>query len=76
MIMRLSIRMVKNVVFDALSKQFEEDGSLFALSLPILRFLEEVCQEWLENDTIIQLIHRLQEDPNHPKGYTWKLHTL
>jgi hypothetical protein len=31
----------ENVVVDALSKQFEEDGLLFALSLPIPRWLEE-----------------------------------
>jgi hypothetical protein len=61
----------ENVVVDALSRQFEEDGSFFALSLPILGWLEEAHQEWLENDTIVQLIQRLQEDPNPPKGYTW-----
>jgi hypothetical protein len=48
--------------------QFEEDGTLFALSLPVPDWLEEAFQEWLENDTIIQLIHKLQEDPNPPKG--------
>jgi hypothetical protein len=47
------------VVVDALSRKFEEDGSLFSLSLPILGWLEEAHQEWLENDTIVQLIQRL-----------------
>jgi len=35
----------ENVVADALSRQFEEDGSLFSLSLPSLGWLEEVCKE-------------------------------
>jgi hypothetical protein len=66
----------ENVVVDVLSRKFEEDGSIFTLTLPITCWLEEARQEWLVNDTIIQLIHRLQEDPNHPKGYIWQLVTL
>jgi hypothetical protein len=38
----------ENVVVDALSRQFEEDGSLFALSLPSPGWLEEAHREWLE----------------------------
>jgi hypothetical protein len=30
----------------------------------------------MENDVIIQLMHWIYEDPNPPKGYTWKLDTL
>jgi hypothetical protein len=39
----------ENVVVDALSKQFKEDGSLFSLSLPSPRWLKEAHKEWLEN---------------------------
>jgi hypothetical protein len=46
----------ENVVVDALSRQFEEDGSLFALSLPSLGWLEEAHKEWLENNTLRKLI--------------------
>jgi hypothetical protein len=60
----------ENVVVNALSQQFEEDGSLFVLYFPILGWLKEACQEWLENDTINQLIHGLWEYPNPPKKYT------
>jgi hypothetical protein len=35
----------ENVFNDALSIQFEEDGSLFALSLPTLGWLEEAHRE-------------------------------
>jgi len=58
------------------SQQFEENGSLFDLSLPILEWLEEAFQESLENDTLNQIIHILKEDHNPLKGYTWKLGTL
>jgi hypothetical protein len=65
-----------NVVVDALSRQLEEDVSLFALLLPSPGWLEDACKEWLANDTLRQLIQHLQVDPNPPKSYTWKRDTL
>jgi hypothetical protein len=59
------------VVVDALSRKYEEEGSLFSFILTTLDWLIEARQEWLENDTMVQLIQRLQEDPIPPKGYTW-----
>jgi hypothetical protein len=59
-------------VVDALFKQFEEDGSMFSFSLPFLGWLiKEVVRECLENNTLVQVIQKLQEYANHPKGYTW-----
>jgi hypothetical protein len=55
------------VVVDALSRKYEEEGSLFALSLPILDWLAEAQQEWLANDIVVQLIQRLQGGPQPPK---------
>ena len=66
----------ENFVVDGLSREFEEDGSLFALSLPSLGWLKESCMEWLVNSTLRELIQPLQEDPNSHKGYTWKQDTL
>jgi hypothetical protein len=66
----------ENVVVDALSRQFEDDGSMFTLSLPVPGWLEDAHTEWFTNETTCQLIQRLQDDPNPPKGYTWKLDTL
>jgi hypothetical protein len=63
------------VVIDTLSQKFE-DGSLFTLSFPIPSWVQESYQEKLSNDTIIQVIHRIYEDLNHPKGYRWKLDIL
>jgi hypothetical protein len=31
-----------NVVEDVVSRQYEDEGSLFALSLPVLNWIEEV----------------------------------
>jgi hypothetical protein len=59
------------VIVDVLSHHFDEVGSLFCLSLPILGWIKEADQEWLENDVIIQFIDMLQEYLNRPKGYTW-----
>jgi len=66
----------RNVVVDALSRQYEEEWSPFTLSLPIPKWLEEAYQELLTNHIVVQLIQRLQEDPNPHKGYTWKQYTL
>ena len=45
----------ENVVANSLLSQFEENGSLFPLSLLVPSWINEGCQEWMENDTIIQL---------------------
>ena len=60
-----------NIVVDALSRQHEEDGCLFALSLLVPNWIEEVCQKWLTYLTLSRIIQRLQEDPNPPIDYTW-----
>ena len=36
----------ENVVVDTLSRQFEEDPFLFALSSPITNWIKEAQQEW------------------------------
>jgi len=61
-----------NIVVDALSRQHEEYGSLFALSLPVLDWIEEVHQEWLTQLTLSKLIQCLWEDPNPLINYTWQ----
>jgi len=42
----------ENVMDNSLFKQFEEDGSLLALSLPSPGWIEEAHKEWLENNTL------------------------
>ena len=48
-----------NIVSDALSRQNEEEDSLFALSSSVPDCIEEVRQEWLAHPTMSRLIHRL-----------------
>ena len=36
-----------NVVVDALSRKYEDEGTLLTLSTPILYWLDESHQEWL-----------------------------
>jgi len=67
----------ENVVFDALSRIFEEDMSLFSLSSPSPRWIDEAQKEWIENDTLRKLVQWPPLEPNPPKfSYTWKQDTL
>ena len=60
-----------NVIAGALSRQYEEGGSFFELSLPVPDWLDAIPGEWLSHPSISQLIKRLQEDPNPHQGCTW-----
>jgi len=48
-----------NVVADALSQKYEDEGSIFSLSFIVPDWLQAVCQEWLQDPKISQLIHQL-----------------
>ena len=48
-----------NVVADALSQKYENEGSLFSPSFIVLDWLQVVRQEWLQDPKISQLIHKL-----------------
>jgi len=41
---------------DALSRKYEEDGSLFSLSFIIKNWIQEVLQKWLKNPKLSILI--------------------
>lgn len=61
-----------NRVADALSRQFEEESTLLAISLPIPDWIEEARREWFSHPGLSQLISQLQVDPNSSKGYSWQ----
>ena len=61
-----------NRVSDALSRQFEEESTLLAISLPIPDWIEEARREWFSHPGLSQLISQLQVDPNSSKGYSWQ----
>lgn len=61
---------------DALSQQYEDEGPLLDLSAPIPDLLNQSLQEWLQDPSIAQLLHKIQMDPNLPHGYSWTQRTL
>ena len=65
-----------NVMVDAFSRQYEDEGSLFTLSLPIPHWIDEVQHEWITHPTISQIIQRLQTDTSPPTSYTWQANVL
>ena len=66
----------ENVMADALSWQYEDEGSLLSLSAPIRDWLNQARQEWLQDPSTSQLIHMIQTNPNPPQGYSWMDNTL
>jgi hypothetical protein len=48
-----------NVVEDALSQKYEEEGSLFSLSFIVPDWLQVACQEWLQDPKSSHLIQQL-----------------
>jgi hypothetical protein len=60
-----------NVVADALSQKYEDEGSLFSLSFIAPDWLQVVCQEWLQDPKSSHLIQQLQNKAPAPLGYSW-----
>jgi hypothetical protein len=60
-----------NVVADALSQKYEDEGSLFSLSFIVPDWLQAVCQEWLHDPTSSHLIQQLQSNSPVTPGYSW-----
>jgi hypothetical protein len=61
----------ENVVVDALSRKYEEDGSLFSLSFIVPDWLQAVCQELLQDPKIYSLLYQLQHNSLVSLGYSW-----
>jgi hypothetical protein len=60
-----------NVVVDALSRKYEDEGSIFSFSLIVLDWLQAVRQEWLHDPKSLHLIQQLQSNAPVSLGYTW-----
>jgi hypothetical protein len=60
-----------NVVADALSRKYEDEGSLFSLSFIVPDWLQAVRQEWLQEPKSLHLIQQLQNKAPAPLGYSW-----
>jgi hypothetical protein len=58
-------------VADALSRKYEDEGSLFSLSFIVPDWLQAVHQEWLQDPKSSHLIQQLQNKAQAPPGYSW-----
>jgi hypothetical protein len=59
-----------NVVVDALSRKYEDEGSLFSLSFIVPDWLQVVFQEWLHDPKLSHLIQQLQANYPVSPGYS------
>jgi hypothetical protein len=59
-----------NVVADALSRKYEDEGSLFSLSFIVQDWLQVVRQEWLHDPKSSHLIQQLQSNSPFSPGYS------
>jgi hypothetical protein len=59
-----------NVVADALSQKYEEEGSLLSLSFIVPDWLQAVRQEWLQDPKSLHLIQQLETKDSAPPGYS------
>jgi hypothetical protein len=60
-----------NVVADALSRKYEDEGSLFSLSFIVPDWLQAVRREWLQNPKSLHLIQQLQSNAPTSPGHSW-----
>jgi hypothetical protein len=60
-----------NVVVDALSRKYEDEGSLFSLSLIVPYWLQAISEEWLYDPKISHLIQQFQFNSPVSPGYSW-----
>jgi hypothetical protein len=60
-----------NVVADALSRKYEDEGSLFSLSFIVPDWLQAVHQEWLQDPKSSHLIQQLKNKAQAPPAYSW-----
>jgi hypothetical protein len=60
-----------NVVANALSRKYEDEGSIFSLSFIVPDWLQAIRQEWIQDPKSSQLIHQLQSKAPASPRYSW-----
>jgi hypothetical protein len=60
-----------NVVVNALSRKYEDEGSIFCLSFIVPYWLQFVRHEWLHDPKSLHLIQKLQSNFPVSPGYSW-----
>ena len=71
MIMRSFTGKAKTMWLLALSKKYEDEGSLFYLSFIVPDWLQVVCHKWLQYPKISHLIQQLQANSPVSPRYSW-----
>ena len=61
-----------NVVTDALSRKYEDEGYLFSLSFIVTDWLQAIHQEWLHDPKSLHMIQLLKS--NYPVPPRYSLH--
>ena len=60
-----------NIVADALSHTFDDQGSLSAISMPIPNWLQSVQQDYVNDSSLSHIIQRLNNNPFAVPHYSW-----
>jgi hypothetical protein len=60
-----------NVVVDALSRKYEDEGSIFSPSFIVPNWLQVVRQEWLHDPKSLYMIQQLQSNSPVSPWYYW-----
>ena len=60
-----------NIVADALSRTFDDQGSLSAISMPVPNWLQSVQQGYVNDSSLSQIIQRLDNNPSAVPHYSW-----
>lgn len=61
----------ENIVADALSRTFDNQASLSAISMPIPNWLASVQQGYDSDSSLSQIIHQLANNPSAIPHYSW-----
>ena len=60
-----------NVVTNARSRKYEDEGSIFFLSFIVQDWIQAIHQEWLQDPKSSHLIQQLQSNAPCSPGYSW-----
>ena len=63
--------LVDNIVADALSRTFDDQGSLSAISIPVPNWLQSVQQGYVNESSLSEIIQRLANNPSVVLHYSW-----
>ena len=63
--------LVDNIVANALSRTFDDQGSLSAISMPVPNWLQSVQQGYVNDSSLSPTIQRLTNNPSAVPHYSW-----